>query len=377
MTDRRHDGRQRTKPRLMSDPLRDLLAGLIRPGGRPATPARPRPSNPDAVVDCAVYVDGQREQGRPHYADAYAAARRRRNAFVWLGLHDPGPAVMASVAKTFGLHALTVEQALGDGHRPVVERQGDIDLLVLRTAQYVEHAELTANSEVVDTGDVMVFLGDGFVITVRHGPAGALASVRDELQQQRSLLAEGPWAVGYAVCRRMVDLYLEVAGNVEKDMERLEESVFARHRGPDVQQIYQLKRELVEFKRAVLPLQPRLRSLIEERSGDVPPALRGYFVEANARLGRAVDRISAFDDLLNSILQARLAQVAVDQNNDMRKIASWAAIAAVQTAIAGIYGMNFEHMPELHWLYGYPAALLLMALAAVTLHRLFRRSGWL
>ncbi len=284
---------------------------------------------------------------------------------------------MVSVARTFGLHALTVEQALGDGHRPVVERQGDIDPLVLRTAQYVGHAELTATSEVVDTGDVMVFMGDRFVITVRHGPAGGLATVRHELQQQRSLLAEGPWAVGYAVCRHMVDLYLEVAGHVEHDMERLKGSVFAAHRGPDVQQIYPLKRELVEFQRAVLPLQPRLRSLVEESGGDLPPALRGYFAETGDRPGRAVDRINFLDDLLHSILQARLAQVAVDQNNDMRKIASWAAIAAVQTAIAGIYGMNFEHMPELHRLYGYPAALLLMALAALTLHRLFRRSGWL
>ncbi len=284
---------------------------------------------------------------------------------------------MAAVARTFGLHELTVEQALADGHRPVIERQGEVTLLVLRTAQYVEHTELTDTSEVVDTGDVMVFLGDRFVIPVRHGAAGALMSVRDGLQQRPAVLAEGPWAVAYAVCARMIDLYLEVADHVEKDMERLEESAFARHRGPDVQQIYQLKRELVEFKRAVLPLQLPLRSLIEERRGDLPQALRRYFVELNARLGRAVDRVAAFDDLLNSILQARLAQVAIDQNNDMRKIASWAAIAAVQTAIAGIYGMNFEHMPELHWLYGYPAALLVMAVAAVTLHRLFRRSGWL
>jgi magnesium transporter len=272
---------------------------------------------------------------------------------------------------------VTVEQAQADGHRPAVEKQGDVTLLVLRTAQYVEHAELTETSEVVDTGDVMVLLGDRFVITVRHGAAGALTAVRDELQQRPTVLAEGPWAVAYAVCHRMIDLYLEVAAHVEKDMDRLEESVFARDRGPHVQQIYQLKRELVEFKRAVLPLQAPLRSLIEERRGELPDGLHGHFVEVTARLGRAVDRVAAFDDLLNSLLQARLAQLSVDQNNDMRKIASWAAIAAVQTAIAGIYGMNFEHMPELGWRYGYPAVLLAMAVAAVILHRLFRRSGWL
>jgi magnesium transporter len=268
-------------------------------------------------------------------------------------------------------------RARADGHRPVVEKQGDVTLLVLRTAQYVQHAELTETSEVVDTGDVMVLLGERFVVTVRHGVAGALTAVRDDLQQRPTVLAEGPWAVAYAVCNRMVDLYLEVAAHVEKDMEGLEESVFARHRSPHVQQIYQLKRELVEFKRAVLPLQSPLRSLIEERRGELPEGLHGYFVEVNARLGRAVDRVAAFDDLLNSLLQARLAQLSVDQNNDMRKIASWAAIAAVQTAIAGIYGMNFEHMPELGWRYGYAAVLLAMAVAAVILYRLFRRSGWL
>jgi magnesium transporter len=223
----------------------------------------------------------------------------------------------------------------------------------------------------------MVFVGHRFVITVRHGSAGALASVRADLQQRRPLLAHGPWAVGYAICARMVDLYLDVAGHVEKDLEKIEETTFARGAGGDVQQVYQLKRELVEFKRAVLPLQGPLQNLTEQHRGDLPDGLGRYFVDLSGRLARAVDRVAAFDELLNSILQARLAQVTVDQNNDMRKIASWAAIAAVQTAIAGIYGMNFEHMPELRWRYGYPAALLVMAAAGITLYRLFRRSRWL
>ncbi|WP_207232572.1 magnesium and cobalt transport protein CorA [Micromonospora kangleipakensis] len=331
----------------------------------------------DAVVDCAVYVGGQRQPGNGHYAEAFARARRRRDGFVWLGLHEPGAALMGEVGRTFGLHELTVGQALAQGHRPAVERHGDVTLLVLRTARYVEHAELTDTSEVVDTGDVMVLVGPRFVITVRHGAAGALTAVRADLQQRQTLMAHGPWAVAYAVCARMVDVYLEVAGHVEKDLEGLEETAFARGSGADVQQIYQLKRELVEFKRAVLPLQDPLRQLVEQHRGDIPDGLGHYFVDVTGRLARAVDRLNAFDDLLNSILQARLAQVTVDQNNDMRKIASWAAIAAVQTAIAGIYGMNFDHMPELHWTYGYAAALGVMAAAGLTLHRLFRRSGWL
>jgi magnesium transporter len=173
----------------------------------------------------------------------------------------------------------------------------------------------------------------------------------------------------------MVELYLEVAAAVERDLERLEEDAFAADRSPGITQMYQLKREMVEFKRAVLPLQEPLHRLLELPG--LPDGLRPYFVDVRGRLARAVDRVAGFDDLVNSILQARLAQVSVDQNNDMRKIASWAAIAAVQTGIAGIYGMNFEHMPELHWRYGYAAVLLLMASAGVLLHRRLKKAGWL
>jgi magnesium transporter len=310
-----------------------------------------------------------------HYAEAARQARHHRGAFIWLGLHEPDLATMRSIADAFGLHELTVDQAVVGGHRPVAETIGDVTRLVLRTARYVEHEELTETSEVVDTGDVTVLVGDRFVITVRHGAAGALWEVRKELEQRPALLAEGPWAVAYAVCGRMVDLYLDVAGHVERDLERLEESAFGTDRAPGIAQMYQLKREMVEFKRAVLPLQEPLHRLLD--GAELPAALRPYFVDVRGRLARAVDRVAGFDDLLNSILQARLAQVQVDQNNDMRKIASWAAIAAGQTAIAGVYGMNFDVIPELKWRYGYPAVLLLMAAWAVVLYRQFKRAGWL
>jgi magnesium transporter len=326
-------------------------------------------------VDCAVYSEGRRLPGPVHFADAMRRTAWHRGAFVWLGLHDPDTPTMRAVASAFGLHELTAEQAVAGGHRPAAETIGDVTRLVLRTARYVEHEELTATSEVVDTGDVTVLVGDRFVITVRHGPAGELRSVRQDLERRPTLLAEGPWAVAYAVSSRMVDAYLEVAGHVENDLERLEEAAFATDRSPDIAQMYQLKREMVEFKRAVTPLQEPMHRLLDNER--MPPAMRPYFVDVRGRLARAVERVTGFDDLLNSILQARLAQVSVDQNNDMRKIASWAAIAAAQTAIAGVYGMNFEHMPELGWRYGYPGALLLMLGSAVGLHRLFKRAGWL
>ena len=364
--------RQPAITELLPRALGRVIEGLVRQP-RPVA-SRPR-HNPDAVVDCAVYVDGTRRTGQLHYADAWRRVHRHRNAFVWLGLHEPDHPTMTDIAARFGLHRLTADQAAAGGHRPAAEIQGEVTRLVLRTARYVEHEELTESSEVVDTGDVTLLIGSRFVITIRHGAAGALGPVREEMEDGRPVPAAGPWSVAYAVCSRMVDLYLDVAVQVERDLERLEETAFAPQGSPDVAHIYQLQRELVEFKRAVMPLQEPLQRLID--ADPMPADLRPYFLDARGRLARAVDRVASFDDLLNSILQARLAQVSVDQNNDMRKIASWAAIAAVQTTIAGIYGMNFEFIPETRWRYGYFAVLAVMALAAVGLFRRFRRVGWL
>jgi len=358
---------------LLPRALGRLIGGLNRPELQPAPQRRGHPDA--AVVDCAVYLQGARRAGNPSYAEAVRQAKRHRGAFVWLGLHEPSAATMESVAAAFELHELTAQQATVGGNRPVAEQIGEVVRLVLRTARYVEHEELTETSEVVDTGDVTVLIGPWFVITVRHGAAGSLWEVRKDLEKRSSLLAEGPWSVAHAVSSRMIDLYLEVAGHVERDLERLEETAFSADQSPSIPQMYQLKREMVEFKRAVLPLQEPLNRLLDYAA--LPVELQPYFVDVRGRLARAVDRVAGFDDLLNSILQARLAQVAVDQNNDMRKIASWAAIAAVQTAIAGIYGMNFAYMPELDWKYGYAAVWIVMIGAAVLLYRRLKRVGWL
>jgi magnesium transporter len=331
----------------------------------------------DAVVDCALYVRGVRQPGGLTFAEAYATARRRRNGFVWLGLFEPTWAQFAAVAEEIGLDDLTAEKALAAERRPAVEHRGDVTMLVVRTARYVEHAQLTATSEVVDTGAVTLLIGAHFVVSVRHGGAGALADVRHQLEQRPAMLGNGPWAVAYAVCDRMVEVYHEVAADVEQDVEQLEQTAFLRVGGCDVQQIYQLKRELVEFKRAVLPLQAPLRRMNDPVVVALPPQLRQYFADLLGRLTQVVDRVAGDNELLDSILQARLAQVGLDQNNDMRKIASWAAIAALQTAIAGIYGMNFDRIPGLQWQYGFYLILLIMAAGSVVLHRLFRRSGWL
>jgi magnesium transporter len=331
----------------------------------------------DAIVDCALYVRGVRQPGGQTFQEAYAAARRKRNGFVWLGLFEPTWAQFAGIAEELGLDELTVGKALSQERRPAVERRGDVTMLVVRTARYVEHAELTATSEVVDTGAVTLLIGAHFVVSVRHGGAGALAHVRQQLEQRPAMLANGPWSVAYAVCDRMIELYYEVSTDVEQDVEQLEQTAFLRVGGCDVQQIYQLKRELVEFKRAVLPLQAPLRRMNDPAVVEMPPQLRQYFADLLGRLTQVVDRVASDNELLDSILQARLAQVGLDQNNDMRKIASWAAIAALQTAIAGIYGMNFEHIPGLQWQYGFYLILVIMAAGSVVLYRSFRRSGWL
>ncbi|AEB47864.1 magnesium/cobalt transporter CorA [Micromonospora gifhornensis] len=356
-------------------PVRAMTRRLSPDGTRTVTV--PAESPRSAVVDCAVYVDGRRQPGEWTFAEALAAARREESGFVWLGLHEPELAEMTEIAESYGLHELAVEDAVKAQQRPKLERFGEVSFLVLRTARYCEHTELTENSEVVETGQVMLFIGPHFLISVRHGDASRLAPVREELESRQDLLLHGPWAVAYAITDRVVDLYLEVADQLEDDMDVLEIEVFDRQATGRIQRIYQLKRELVEFKRAVMPLQRPLLALTTQMNREVPKEVRRYFRDVQDHLSRTVEQVNSYDDLLNSILQARLAQVTVDQNNDMRKIAAWAAIAAVWTAIAGIYGMNFEFMPELKVAYGYPVVLALMLTISLTLYRWFRRNDWL
>ncbi|SCG48693.1 magnesium/cobalt transporter CorA [Micromonospora halophytica] len=362
-------------PRAWAAPVR-AMSRILNADGSPRTPAPAGPVR-SGVVDCALYVDGERQPGEWHYAEALEAARRERDAFVWLGLHEPELTEMSAIAETYGLHELAVEDAVKAQQRPKLERFGEVSFLVLRTARYCEHAELTESSEVVETGQVMLFIGPDFLISVRHGDANRLAPVRADLEAKRELLLHGPWAVAYAVTDRVVDLYLEVADRLEDDLDVLEADVFAPQGSGRIQRIYQMKRELVEFKRAVVPLQRPLLTLVAEVNREVPREVRRYFRDVQDHLSRTVEQVNSYDDLLNSILQARLAQVTVDQNNDMRKIAAWAAIAAVWTAFAGVYGMNFENMPELRWTYGYPGVLALMLAISLALYRWFRRNGWL
>jgi magnesium transporter len=361
--------------RAFTAPVRAVTRIFTTPAGSQTKQAQGR--HRDSIINCGLYVKGVRQPGEWTHAKALAAARERDDAFVWLGLHEPGPEELEELAEIFGLDDLAAEDAVKGGQRPKIEQYGDMTFLVVRTARYLEHTELTETSEIVETGDLMMFIGAHYVITVRHGELNALGPVRVELESDAEMLELGPWAVVYGILDRVVDTYLHVVSQVEEDIAEVEAQVFARNVHGRIARIYQLKRELVEFKRAVVPLQRPLGAVIEGKIGSMPPEIMRYVRDVNDHLARAVDQVISYDDVLNSILQARLAQVTVDQNNDMRKIASWAAIAAVQTAIAGIYGMNFRYMPELNWRYGYPMVMVLMFGSAIGLYRLFRRSGWL
>ncbi|MFF0836567.1 MULTISPECIES: magnesium and cobalt transport protein CorA [unclassified Streptomyces] len=366
------------------------VTGLGRAGGlrKVARLTRRRPrvdlSHParsplgSSVVNCVTYQDGIRVPGCSDLVDAVARVRRSGEGFVWLGLHEPTDGEFADVARLFDLHPLAVEDAVEAHQRPKLERYTETLFAVFKTVCYVEHEQLTATSEVVGTGEIMVFVGEDFVITVRHGRHGSLGPLREELEADPEQLAKGPAAVLHAIADHVVDEYLSVTDAVQADVEQVETDVFSEGGArADPGRIYQLKRELLELKRAVVPLGRPVEDLATRPIRVVAPEIQAYFRDVSDHLMRAKDQIAAFDELLNSILQAHLAQVTVAQNEDMRKITAWAAVVAVPTMVCGVYGMNFKYMPELHWRLGYPLVMGVTAMACLVLYRGFRRNGWL
>lgn len=331
-----------------------------------------------SVVNCVTYKEGARIPVAGDLVDTVERVRKSRDGFVWLGLHEPSDHEFEGVADLFDLHPLAVEDAVEAHQRPKVERYGETLFAVFKTVCYVEHEELTATSEVVNTGEIMVFVGEDFVITVRHGSHGSLGPLREELESDPAQLAKGPAAVLHAIADHVVDDYLSVTDSVQSDIDLVETAVFSETGARvDPGRIYQLKRELLELKRAVVPLSRPIEELSTRPIQVIAPEIQAYFRDVSDHLLRAKEQIAAFDELLNSILQAHLAQVTVAQNEDMRKITAWAAVIAVPTMVCGVYGMNFDHMPELHWTFGYPLVMGVIAVACAVLYRGFRRNGWL
>jgi magnesium transporter len=325
----------------------------------------------EAFVDCALYVDGVRSPDHLDLDHAVTAANEQDNAFVWIGLHDPNLDAIRSLGQRFGLHPLALEDALHAHQRPKVESFMDSPFVVLKTVRYVDH------EEVIETGDVMVFVGAHFVITVRHGSASALAEVRHDLEANPALLAIGPSVVLYAVADRVVDDYAGVIDAIMVDIDEIEQLVFTEEGGDPTKRLYTLKREVLEFRRAVSPLGVGLTRLAEGGVAGVDTRTAPYFRDVQDHALRAAEQISAIDELLTGAVQANLAQVSMRQNDDMRKISAYGAILGVLTLIAGVYGMNFHYIPELSWHYGYFICLGTMAVLTVVLYRGFKRSGWL
>jgi len=322
------------------------------------------------IVDCAVYEHGQRRAGDLPLERAQEA-RRGDDSFVWIGLHEPSADEFDSVRREFDLHELAVEDAINAHQRPKLEVFDDTLFVVLKTAHYVDP------EEVVEFGEVHLFIGAGFVVTVRHGDAQPLHAVRLDAEQHPDLLRCGPGAVLHAIVDKVVDDYVPVVAGVDQDIGEIEEQVFSDSRHNHAERIYKLKREVLEFHAATVPLLDPIDRLARGRLALIDEHLHKHFQDVHDHLLRVTEQVEGFRDLLTGVLEANLTQVNVRQNEDVRKISAWVAILAVPTAIAAIYGMNFDHMPELRWQYGYPLVLGLMLAICVTIHRAFKRAGWL
>ncbi|MEU8433183.1 magnesium/cobalt transporter CorA [Streptomyces sp. NPDC029216] len=329
---------------------------------------------PRVIVDCAMYRDGRRSEAPGDLSEALAQARAAGDAFLWIGMYEPTEEEFEHVSHEFGLHKLAVEDALTAHQRPKLEVYDDSLFVVLKPVMYDDAADT------VSTGELMLFIGDSFVVTVRHGEGAALAAVRRRLEHEPEVLRHGPTAVLYAVSDAVVDHYIEVAAELQADLEELEAEVFAPN-ATDTKntagRIYGFKRQVLEFRRATSPL---LQPMDRLAFGNVPfvhDHARPFFRDVADHLTKANEYVEGLDRLLSDALAAHLAQMGVRQNDDMRKISAWAAMAAVPTMVAGIYGMNFDHMPELREWWGYPVVVLLMVVLCLGLHRMFKRRGWL
>jgi magnesium transporter len=320
------------------------------------------------IVDSAIYVDGRRDAHRP--LEEIHDTWREKGGFAWIGLYEPTREEFDSVAGEFRMHEIAVKEALKIHQRPKIERYGETVFVVLKAARYVEEREE------VEFGEIHAFVGSDFVVTIRYGEASELGEVRRWAESRPDLLRRGPYAVLYAIMDRIVEDYMPVVAGLENDIDEIEVEVFGNK--PDVsRRIYELFREVIQFNQATQPLAGALERLTVAEAHGIDPEVRRYLRDVQDRVLRVTERAQGFRELLTNILSVNLTLVSVNQNDQTKKISAWAAIVVVPTFIAGIYGMNFDYMPELHWRYGYLLALSLMALVAFALYRNFKRTGWL
>jgi magnesium transporter len=367
----RPDSRREAPPELSMDP-------------RAATPSTPGPAE-ESVVTAAIYRGGRRIDTPPTLAETYERLRQEPRAMAWIGLYRPAEAQLLTVAEEFGLHKLAVEDAIVAHQRPKLERYGDTLFVVLRAARYLDDVEE------VDFGELHLFVGPNFVLTVRHGQAPDLPAVRRRLECEPELLGRGPEAVLYAILDAVVDGYAPVIAGLQNDIDEIETQVFGGD--PKVsRRIYELSREVIEFQRAARPLLGILGGLTAgfDKYG-TDEELRRYLGDVFDHATTAAERVDGFRQILADILtlnatlvsQAQneeirqLTVASYTQNEEIKKVSAWAAILFAPTLIGTVYGMNFDHMPERSWTFGYPFSIGLMALVCASLYTVFKRRGWL
>lgn len=322
------------------------------------------------IIDCAIYDDGVRRPGEYPTVGVREAASKP-GSFVWIGLYEPTAQEFDEVRAEFDLHELAVEDATKAHQRPKLEVYGNSLFVVLKTARYKDI------EEEIEFGEIQLFVGDSFAVVVRHGKASGLVEARLSLERNHDLLRMGPCAVLHQVMDRVVDDYVPVADGLAKDIQEVEKDVFSTEWSNPAERIYFLKREVLEFDQAVASLAEPLNRLGRGFFEVVPVEMREYFRDVYDHVLRLSDQVAAYRDLLTSVLEANLTQVSVRQNEDMRKISAWVAVAVVPTLIAGVFGMNFQRMPGINTDWGFMVVVGIMTVVAGTLYGLFRRSGWL
>jgi magnesium transporter len=329
------------------------------------------------IIDNAVYVDGVRS-AEPESLEQTFETLARHGGMAWIGLYRPSQAEMASVAEELDLHELAVEDAISAHQRPKLERYGNNLFTVLRPARYRD------DTETVEFGELHIFTGRNFVVTVRHAEMSGVGHVRRRLESRPDLLRHGPEAVLYALLDQVVDDYAPVIAGLENDIDEIEDQLFSGDSTVS-RRIYELAREVIQFQRAIQPLPPMMDQL---KSGfqkyEVNTDLQHSLRDVEDHVERVLSRANSFRDLLQNALTLdgtltanRQNEASAEQNEQVKKISSWAAIFFAPSFVAGVYGMNFDHMPELHWVFGYPMAIGLMAGTAALMYVIFKRKGWL
>jgi magnesium transporter len=328
------------------------------------------------IVERALYRDGVRAEEPPRPLSELGHACRTGAGIAWVGLRDPGEAEFAEVAREFQLHPLAVEDAVHAHQRAKLERYGDTIFCVLRAARYDDAREA------VEFGELHVFAGPSFVVTVRHGgPPADLAAVRRGLEARPDLLRRGTFAVLHAILDKVVDDYAPVVAGLENDIDEIEDQVFQGHAGVS-RRIYQLLREVIAFHRAARPLPEMLEALMADARVDQEE--RRYLRDVHDHAIRIQEQVEGFRSLLENILNVNVAietkglnEASNAQNEEVKRISAWAAILFAPTLVGTVYGMNFRNMPELDWRFGYPFAVGLMLAVSLVLFAVFKRRGWI